>query len=58
MFQLQEFEKARAIGRRALASINMTCEDDKFNIWMTLLSIENLYGTKVIYFLLHYQHCF
>lgn len=54
MFQLQEFEKARAIGRRALASINMTCEDDKFNIWMTLLSIENLYGTKVIYFLLHY----
>ncbi|XP_044752807.1 protein RRP5 homolog [Coccinella septempunctata] len=43
---VQEFEKARSIGRRALASINMTCEDDKFNIWMTLLSIENLYGTK------------
>ncbi|XP_044761158.1 protein RRP5 homolog isoform X2 [Coccinella septempunctata] len=43
---IQEFEKARNIGRRALASINMTCEDDKFNIWMTLLSIENLYGTK------------
>ncbi|KAK9872990.1 hypothetical protein WA026_020337 [Henosepilachna vigintioctopunctata] len=43
---LAEFDKARAVGRKALETISMTLEDEKFNIWISLLNLENLYGTK------------
>ncbi|KIY51212.1 nucleic acid-binding protein [Fistulina hepatica ATCC 64428] len=43
--QLSEVEKARAIGRRALQTINFREEREKLNVWIALLNIENLYGT-------------
>ncbi|KAL3282705.1 hypothetical protein HHI36_005878 [Cryptolaemus montrouzieri] len=43
---LAEFDKARAVAKKALETINMTLEEEKFNIWISLLNMENLYGTK------------
>ncbi|XP_028139562.1 protein RRP5 homolog [Diabrotica virgifera virgifera] len=41
-----EFEKARAVAKRALENINYTYVDERFNIWITLLNFENTYGTN------------
>nr|XP_023017308.1 protein RRP5 homolog [Leptinotarsa decemlineata] len=41
-----EFDKARAVARRALESINLTLVDERFNIWLALLNLENMLGTK------------
>ncbi|XP_044266223.1 protein RRP5 homolog [Tribolium madens] len=41
-----ELDKARAIGKRALETINMTLVKEKYNVWIALLNLENMYGTK------------
>jgi len=43
--QLSEVEKAREIGRRALKTINFREEQEKLNVWIGLLNLENVYGT-------------
>ena len=43
--QLAEVEKAREIGRRALQAINIREEQEKLNVWIALLNLENTYGT-------------
>lgn len=43
--QLSEVEKARDIGRRALKTINFREEQEKLNVWIGLLNLENVYGT-------------
>ncbi|KAJ6604467.1 hypothetical protein DFH09DRAFT_1122792 [Mycena vulgaris] len=43
--QLSEVEKARAIARRALQTINFREEQEKLNVWTALLNLENMYGT-------------
>lgn len=43
--QLAEVEKAREIGRRALKTINFREEQEKLNVWIGLLNLENVYGT-------------
>ncbi|KAG5876543.1 hypothetical protein JTB14_010314 [Gonioctena quinquepunctata] len=41
-----EFDKARAVAKRALESISFTLSDERFNIWLALLNLENMLGTK------------
>ncbi|KAG8709931.1 rRNA biogenesis protein rrp5 [Ceratobasidium sp. 395] len=43
--QLSEVEKAREIGRRALQTINYREEQEKLNVWIALLNLENQFGT-------------
>eukprot|EP00879_Flechtneria_rotunda_P009200 GHRR01009633.1.p1 GENE.GHRR01009633.1~~GHRR01009633.1.p1 ORF type:complete len:1069 (+),score=440.49 GHRR01009633.1:481-3207(+) len=45
-FQLKlgEVEAAKRIGERALSTIAMTAEQEKFNVWVALLNLENAYG--------------
>ena len=43
--QLSEVEKARDIGRRALKTIHFREEQEKLNIWIALLNLENVYGS-------------
>lgn len=47
-FQLQvsETEQAREIAERALKTINIREEHEKFNIWIAMLNLENAYGTE------------
>jgi rRNA biogenesis protein RRP5 len=47
-FQLNlgEIDKARAIGERALKAINFREEQERFNIWVALLNLENTYGSS------------
>jgi rRNA biogenesis protein RRP5 len=44
--QLSEVEKAREIGERALKTINYREEQEKLNIWIALLNLENTFGTE------------
>ena len=46
-FQLQisEIDKAREIGRRAFKTINFCEEQERLNVWIALLNLENVYGT-------------
>ncbi|CCH45514.1 rRNA biogenesis protein [Wickerhamomyces ciferrii] len=44
--QLSEIEKAREIAERALKTINYREEQEKLNIWIALLNLENTFGTK------------
>ena len=44
--QLSEIEKAREIGRRALQTINFREEQERLNVWIALLNLENSYGTE------------
>uniref|UniRef100_A0A8D9FGK4 Protein RRP5 homolog n=1 Tax=Cacopsylla melanoneura TaxID=428564 RepID=A0A8D9FGK4_9HEMI len=44
--QATEIEKARSVARRALTVINIRNEDDRLNVWTSLLNLEHLYGTK------------
>lgn len=46
-FQATEVEKARAIAKRALSTIDTKEEQEKLNVWTAFLNLENLYGTKV-----------
>jgi rRNA biogenesis protein RRP5 len=43
--QLSEVDKAREVARRALRTINFREEQEKLNIWVALLNLENVYGT-------------
>ncbi|KAA1468077.1 nucleic acid-binding protein [Dentipellis sp. KUC8613] len=43
--QLSEIEKAREIAKRALRTINFREEQEKLNVWIALLNLENIYGT-------------
>ncbi|GJJ09847.1 hypothetical protein Clacol_004071 [Clathrus columnatus] len=43
--QLSEIEKAREVGKRALRTINFREEDEKLNVWIALLNLENQFGT-------------
>ncbi|KAI0673370.1 U3 snoRNP-associated protein Rrp5 [Trametes maxima] len=47
-FQLQisEIDKAREIAKRALKQINFREEQEKLNVWIALLNLENVYGTE------------
>ncbi|KAJ7431840.1 hypothetical protein B0H11DRAFT_839096 [Mycena galericulata] len=42
--QLSEVEKAREIARRAVQTINFREEQEKLNVWIALLNLENVYG--------------
>ncbi|XP_067012114.2 protein RRP5 homolog [Anabrus simplex] len=44
--QATEIEKARAVADRALKTISFREEQEKLNVWVALLNLENLYGTK------------
>lgn len=43
--QLSEVEKAREVAERALKTISFREEDEKLNIWIALLNLENTFGT-------------
>uniref|UniRef100_A0A383V4G5 S1 motif domain-containing protein n=1 Tax=Tetradesmus obliquus TaxID=3088 RepID=A0A383V4G5_TETOB len=45
-FQLKlgEIDAARQVAERALKTIAMTSERDKFNVWVALMNLENAYG--------------
>lgn len=43
---LSQVDKAREIGRRALKTINFREEQEKLNVWVALLNLENTYGTE------------
>jgi len=42
---LTEIEKARKIGERALKSISFRAPQEKLNVWVALLNLENMYGS-------------
>jgi tetratricopeptide (TPR) repeat protein len=42
---LSEIEKAKDIGRRALTTIAFREEEEKLNVWMALINLENAHGT-------------
>lgn len=46
LFQTAEVEKARAVVKRALETIHMDKIQDKLNVWIAYLNLENLFGTK------------
>lgn len=46
--QLSEVNRARDIAKRALESINFREEQEKLNVWIALLNLENTYGTDEI----------
>jgi rRNA biogenesis protein RRP5 len=39
-------EAARRIAERAVKSVSMTSEEEKFNIWVAYMNLENNFGTK------------
>lgn len=44
---MAEIEKARAIVNRALEEISMEKIQEKLNIWIAYLNLENMFGTNV-----------
>ncbi|CAM2117852.1 unnamed protein product [Caretta caretta] len=44
--QATEMEKARAVAERALKTISFREEQEKLNVWVALLNLENMYGTE------------
>jgi rRNA biogenesis protein RRP5 len=45
LLQLHEVDKAREVGRKALARINFREEEEKLNVWMALVNLEIGFGT-------------
>ncbi|XP_063291098.1 protein RRP5 homolog [Pelobates fuscus] len=41
-----EIEKARAVAERALKTISFREEQEKLNVWVALLNLENMYGAE------------
>ncbi|KAG8435325.1 hypothetical protein GDO86_013327 [Hymenochirus boettgeri] len=41
-----EIEKARAVAERALKTISFREEQEKLNVWVAFLNLENMYGTE------------
>ncbi|XP_073950124.1 rRNA biogenesis protein RRP5-like [Choristoneura fumiferana] len=44
--QATEIDKARAVARKALNTISFREEQEKLNVWLALLNLENRFGTK------------
>lgn len=44
--QLSEVQKARDVARRAVKTIDYREEQERLNIWIALLNLENVYGTE------------
>lgn len=44
--QLSEIDKAREIAERALKTISFREEEEKLNVWVALLNLENSFGTE------------
>lgn len=44
--QLSDVDKARSIARRALKVINYREEQERMNVWIALLNLENTYGSE------------
>ena len=44
--QLSEAEKAREVAQRALKTISFREEQERLNVWIALLNLENIYGTE------------
>ena len=44
--QLSEIERAREVAKRALQAINFREEQERLNVWVALLNLENIYGTE------------
>ncbi|KFD54562.1 hypothetical protein M513_04507 [Trichuris suis] len=44
--ELNDVDKARAIGRKALKTILAKNETERFNIWLALLNLENEFGSQ------------
>ncbi|KAL8715383.1 MAG: hypothetical protein Q9220_000716 [cf. Caloplaca sp. 1 TL-2023] len=44
--ELQEAEKARGIAERALRTIHIREQDEKFRVWVAMLQLENRYGSN------------
>jgi len=42
---LSEVDKSREIARRAIRTINSREEQERLNVWIALLNLENVYGT-------------
>jgi len=42
--QLSEIDKAREIARRAIQTISFREEQERLNVWIALLNLENVYG--------------
>ncbi|KAI0314775.1 nucleic acid-binding protein [Amylostereum chailletii] len=45
LLQLSDVDKAREVGKRALKTIGFREEQEKLNVWIALLNLENVYGT-------------
>ncbi|KAG0047226.1 rRNA biogenesis protein rrp5 [Gryganskiella cystojenkinii] len=43
--QLSEIQKAREIGQRALKTISFREEQEKMNVWVALMNLENTFGS-------------
>uniref|UniRef100_A0A3B3XKF5 Protein RRP5 homolog n=1 Tax=Poecilia mexicana TaxID=48701 RepID=A0A3B3XKF5_9TELE len=44
--QATQIEQARAVAERALKTISFREEQEKLNVWVALLNLENMYGTQ------------
>ena len=44
--ELSEVDKAREVAERALKTINMREQEEKLNVWVALLNLENTYGNE------------
>ena len=44
--QLSEVEKAREVAQRAFETINFREDQERLNVWIALLNLENIYGTE------------
>jgi len=45
LISLGETDRARSVAERALAAIHYRQEDEKFNVWVAWLNLENVYGS-------------
>ncbi|WFD29443.1 rRNA biogenesis protein rrp5 [Malassezia sp. CBS 17886] len=43
--QLGDVDRARQVARRAIQTINFREEQEKLNVWIALLNLENMYGS-------------
>uniref|UniRef100_A0A8D0CUM6 Protein RRP5 homolog n=1 Tax=Sander lucioperca TaxID=283035 RepID=A0A8D0CUM6_SANLU len=44
--QATQIEQARAVAERAIKTISFREEQEKLNVWVALLNLENMYGTE------------
>lgn len=46
MLDKLDVEAARRVAERAVKSIGMTAEDDKLNLWIAYMNLENQFGSE------------